>query len=1460
MSSTLHSQSSSHPHLALVRPSGLPLPEDISPTDGLLPPSAWDRADRSESIPQFQRSKFVADMALAIAEANTPDEALSLILQQTCQFTGWHYGEVWLPRLQPQHPPQLICSPLWYCHDPETWTAFRSTSLKTTFTFGEGLPGRVWQSQAPEWIPNVDLNSNAVFRRADLARQMRLQAGLGVPILGQGEVLAVLAFFMLDQHQEDHELVDLISTLAIHIGGVVQRKRMEVAIQASEARLQALFTSLPGFVFQKLPEAPWTMQYLSAGCQDLLGYGPEVLTHELESPRYEDLIRAEDWPRIQAQMQQAVSGQSCCYVVEYRVQTQNGEERWLWEKGCGRYSRQGKLVSLEGFITDVTDRKQAEHKFQNQQALLQLVLDTIPQAVFWKDKDLRYLGGNQRWLQDLGLPNVERVVGKTDFDFQAPERAVQYQAYDRCIIESEAPSLHQIRAFQTEDGTLTYKDISKVPIHDANQQLVGVLGTYEDITERRRAEMDLAQRERYMAAIVAIQTLLLDSSHSQVAHGPILQALGEVSEADRLYWVEASLDPDSNQEPSRGVWLMRPGHSVPTLFQTRLQAQWVQPHLTPGTTAAPLRDRQAISDWRLLQPQICCLAQGQVINCSITALRGPGRSFLQQQGVKAVLMLPLIAQRKFFGFLGFERYRNLTPWSEVEVQMLQSATLSIALMQEHHLTLSDLAKTESKYRSIFENAVEGIFQSTPEGKYRTVNPMLARIYGYDSPEELVREIQNVGEQLYVNPQDRALFVKIMEQDGLVRGFEAQVRRKDGRIIWIAEYARAIYGKDGEIVSYEGTVQDITDRKRAEANLCNRDRLLQGLATANHCLLSNPEMKVAMPLVLQTLGEATDADRVYLYQNHPHHSSGVIAMSMRYEWCAPGIAPSINQPHWQNLPYHAHGLTRWYQNFSMGKCIQGRVTDFPPQEQELLARDHILSIVMVPVVVDEHLWGYIGFDDCQGNKSWAAGEVTLLTTMAASLGAALKRQKTEQAMEYQAFHDDLTGLPNRVYFNQSLPLALKAAEAAQESLAVMFLDLDRFKTINDSLGHVVGDRLLQQATARLLSVLHKSDTIARWGGDEFTLYLPHIRSAEEVAEVCRRLLEVLRPTILIDGHSLHVSASIGVALYPQDGTSAATLLSHADIAMYRVKEQGRNHYQFYQGATNPEVSLELILEQDLYQALPRQEFYLCYQPRVDAKTGSIMQMEALLRWNHPLFGLISPTTFIKIAETNGLMVPIGEWVLRSACAQAREWQRLGFPVGVAVNLSPRQFRNKTLVQTIRQVLTQTQLEPVYLELEVTETIAMADTDFSIQILEELRRMGVRLALDDFGTGYSSLNRLKQFPLDTLKIDQSFVRGLPDDAQDWAIVSTIVALGQGLGLEVVAEGVETPEQLACLQHLGCTEVQGYLLSAGLPVEEATDLLQRCQGQLDVSATSDWIVGQGQEPMPQETLLKLSSPSVL
>lgn len=1442
-----------------------------------LPHPSSPRTDLTLLTPHTRHLQFVADMALAFTETVTPDEALSFALERICHFAGWHYGEVWLPRIADNGTITLICSPLWHSHDSAYWQDFRDLSLASTFEPGEGLPGRVWQRQEAEWIPNLKLNTYDFFRRAPLAQTLGLQAGLGVPIIGHGEVLAVLVFFRLDQHPEDQALVNLVSTLAIHLGSVVQRKRMEVAIQASEARLQALFTSLPGFVFRKQGQAPWTMQYLSSGCRELLGYSPEHLMGVKKHPCYQDLIHPKDWRQVQGQMQEAIQHRSC-YVVEYRVKTREGKERWLWEKGCGRYSRQGKLLSLEGFITDISDRKAVELKFQNQQAFLGLVLDTIPHAIFWKDRDLHYLGGNRRWLQEFGLSQVESIIGKTDLDLHPPDLAEHYRRNDLEVLDNQIPRLHRVQSYTSPQGQVTYKDSSKVPIYNAEHELVGILGTYEDITERRKAELQLAQRERYMAAIVSIQTLLLAPDQYAIPHDPILQHLGEVSGADRLYWVEASPKSQTTSMGEPGFWISSDG-THPVFFHTPFQAQWLRathanpvppgdptrsvaadsmvlpsppsvsapaPPLSPGSPSAPPqagppaphRSHPWPLDWNKLQPQLCYVVQGQVIHCQATDLRGLGRSYLERQGVKSMLILPLIAQHQFFGFLCFENHRSDRLWSEAEVQMLQSATLSIALMQEHYYTLRELAQAERQYRSIFENAVEGIFQSTPQGNYQTVNPMLARIYGYESPEALVSEVQDVGAQLYVDPADRQRFVDLMQRDGLVRGFEAQVRRKDGQVIWVTEYARAVYGPGGEIVSYEGTVQDITERKQTEAILQNRDRLLQGLATANHCLLSNPDITIAIPLVLEILGKATDADRVYLYQNHPHDPSGALAMSMRYEWCAPDIAPSINQPHWQNLPYSAYGLTRWYQNFSQGYGIYGWVKDFPPEEQALLGLDDIQRIIMMPVLVDEQLWGYVGFDDCRGNKSWAMGELAILKTMAASLGSAFKRQETEQVMEYQAFHDDLTGLPNRIYVNQSLPLALESAAAHNESLAVMFLDLDRFKTINDSLGHAVGDRLLQQATARLLSVLRKTDTIARWGGDEFTLYLPRLKSHDEVSELCRRLLEVLRPPILIDNHQLHVSASIGVAIYPQDGTNAATLLSHADMAMYRVKEQGRNHFQFYQGTTSDQASRELILEQDLYHALPRQEFYLCYQPRVDASTGEILQMEVLLRWRHPGFGLVSPAVFIKIAEDNGLMVPIGEWVLRSACSQARQWCQQGFPIRVAVNLSPRQFRDKNLVHTIRQVLTETQLDPHYLELEITETVAMTDVEFSIQVLQELHQMGVRLALDDFGTGYSALNRLKRFPLDTLKIDQSFVRGLPDDAQDLAIVSTIMALGQGFGLQAVAEGVETREQLACLRNLGCAEVQGFLFSPGLRTTEALALLQQNQGHLDVSAASDWI----------------------
>lgn len=445
----------------------------------------------------------------------------------------------------------------------------------------------------------------------------------------------------------------------------------------------------------------------------------------------------------------------------------------------------------------------------------------------------------------------------------------------------------------------------------------------------------------------------------------------------------------------------------------------------------------------------------------------------------------------------------------------------------------------------------------------------------------------------------------------------------------------------------------------------------------------------------------------------------------------------------------------------------------------------------------------------------------------------ERKRAEATIHYQAFHDQLTGLPNRKLFNDRLFQAVLSANCRQNRLAVMFLDLDRFKSINDTLGHDAGDRLLQGVAERVAGCLHSNDTLSRWGGDEFTLLMPCISDAEDAAQMAQRILNALKQPFSLETQqntssstSLHISSSIGIALYPQDGEDAKTLLKNADVALYRAKEQGRNNYRFYIPSMSSQSGELLALENQLHQALERSEFVVYYQPQVNVNTGEITTMEALLRWHHPELGLLSPKKFIPLAEENGLIVPIGEWVLRTACAQNKSWQDAGLaPLRVAVNLSARQFEQRNLGAMVAGVLSETQLLPSFLELEITESTIMQNADSACAMLHDFQAMGIHISMDDFGTGYSSLSYLKKFPFHTLKIDQSFIRDLATDPHNTAIISAVLALGRGLNLRVVAEGVETKEQLALLRCLQCEEMQGYLFSRSLSVCDATQVLQKC-----------------------------------
>ena len=437
----------------------------------------------------------------------------------------------------------------------------------------------------------------------------------------------------------------------------------------------------------------------------------------------------------------------------------------------------------------------------------------------------------------------------------------------------------------------------------------------------------------------------------------------------------------------------------------------------------------------------------------------------------------------------------------------------------------------------------------------------------------------------------------------------------------------------------------------------------------------------------------------------------------------------------------------------------------------------------------------------------------------------EHKKAQTIIQHQAFHDALTNLPNRTLFDRELTNALKKAKKTNKILAVMFLDLDRFKTINDTLGHTIGDLLLKSVVERLKHCLREQDLVARWGGDEFTLLLPEISCRKDASAIAQRILSVLKPSFKLEKHHLHITSSIGIAVFPDDGTDADILLKNADTALYWVKEKGRNSYQHYASSFNSQARELLGLENDLHYALEKQEFVLYYQPIVDVATGEIVKLEALLRWQHCRVGVVSPELFIPIAEENGLIIALGEWVLQTACAQTKAWQEMGLtPLTVSVNLSARQFYNNDLVSTVEKILQQTKLNPGSLELEITETATMHNTNLAKQILLNLHQMGISLSMDDFGTGYSSLSYLKDFPFNTIKIDRSFVKDLSVNSNNLAIIKAITTLGKGLNLQIVAEGVESEQLKNLLETLHCDYMQGYFLSPPLTVTEATNLMLR------------------------------------
>lgn len=667
-----------------------------------------------------------------------------------------------------------------------------------------------------------------------------------------------------------------------------------------------------------------------------------------------------------------------------------------------------------------------------------------------------------------------------------------------------------------------------------------------------------------------------------------------------------------------------------------------------------------------------------------------------------------------------------------------------------------LRATEAKYRQIFENAVEGIYQSTPEGKLINANPALAELLGFDSVADLITHGGTV-QRFYVNRQQRAELLRRIEERGSYADAEYEIIRYDGSRIWVSDNARAVRGKAGRVQYYEGTLQDITPRKLAEEALSQSEEKYRTLVDT-----SQDGVFIAQHNRLVYVNQALA------------RMAGYSVAEMTQSELIPLIAPEDQGP-----------VLQYYE---MHKASNSGPKRF---ELHLLHKNGHTRIAVA---------AHVGSIVYRGEHA-ITGTVRDVT----------EQKKAEQQLVYTAYHDVLTGLPNRAFFLERLKQAMeRARRRSAPSFAVLFLDLDRFKLINDSLGHTYGDKLLIAIAKRLRECMRPADLLARHGGDEFTVLVEDIESASGAVAVAERIHNALLRPFNVDNHEVFTNASTGIVASAPHYSDPDEMLRDADTAMYRAKAAGKAAYVMFDDAMHELAKAHLTLETDLRHALERNEFRLFYQPIVDIATRRITGFEALLRWQHPHRGLLAPAEFLTITEETGLIIPVGTWVLETACAQLQAWRRQ-FPafreLAVNINIANRQFSHWDLPDWINRTLRETGLPASCLRLEITENVFMANKQVAAAMLAQLKQLGISLQMDDFGTGYSSLSGLRTYPLDTLKIDRSFIQDIADNAEDYAIVRTIAQLGQQLDMEIVAEGVEHERQLELLRNIGCTLAQGY-----------------------------------------------------